>query len=242
MKFGDSAFIIRCAVVVGTLVLSAGCQLNGSNSSSKAGELGNGSFTFACDDSVACNRWSGDATRFPRAVALGSTFRVSFTPRASDGLNIHINEAAADRGITVGSVGDYVTRGPSGLAATKPGWATIAARDASGNLADYVVLRIAKPTKLAVFDGEAFGSTSPEIGSLQMKPDEQRSLRALPRTSGEDLAGEVKFDWTSIDEKVLQIVSTTTGKVNVVAKGAGTTKLVVEGASFRQELSVEVKP
>ena len=56
-----------------------------------------------------------------------------FQTKTNSGLDIHFNESAPDRGITVAPVGDFVSRGPKGLVAVKSGYATLASRDASGS-------------------------------------------------------------------------------------------------------------
>ena len=60
------------------LAVMAGCS---ANSGYKPGELGNGGFYFSCDNAVSCNRYSNDASKFPEAVSLGSTFQVRFEPK-----------------------------------------------------------------------------------------------------------------------------------------------------------------
>ena len=105
-------------LVAGALALTAGCSA--SDSGSKPGELGNGGFYFSCDDAVACSRYTNDASKFPEAVSVGSTFAVRFVPKTNSGLDIHFNESAVDRGITVNAIGDvYVSRGAKGLAAVQ---------------------------------------------------------------------------------------------------------------------------
>ena len=148
-------FFLRSAVVALALTLAAatsGCSSADGGSGYQAGELGNGGFYFSCDDAVSCNKYSDDASKFPKAVSLTSTFAVRFVPKQSTrGIDIRFNESEPDRGIVITPVSDFVTRGPKGLAAVKAGYATLAARDAGGQLVDYVVVRVQKPDALVVY-------------------------------------------------------------------------------------------
>ena len=117
-------FRCRLGLILGVGALAAACS--SSDSGYQPGNLGNGGFYFSCDDAVACSKYSNDASKFPKAVSLGSTFAVRFVPKPSSGLDIHFNEAAPDRGITVQPIADFVTIGPMGDALSetqmRPKW------------------------------------------------------------------------------------------------------------------------
>ena len=229
-------------LVAGALALTAGCSA--SDSGSKPGELGNGGFYFSCDDAVACSRYTNDASKFPEAVSVGSTFAVRFVPKTNSGLDIHFNESAVDRGITVNAIGDvYVSRGAKGLAAVKTGYASLAARDATGALVDYVVVRIAKPDALAVYSAdETTTSTPPHVASiaLSVSAHDRKTYRALAQQNSADLAGSLQIEWTSSNPSVAAVESTTDGKATVVAKSAGTASLVAVGGTFTQNIPITV--
>src|SRR5688500_8216467 len=134
-------------LTVAAVAFAAGCtggERNPSPSSASVqkGQLGNGGFTFRCDDSVACDRWNNAGT-FPEAVALGSTFDLQFY--LLDGTRGFSYLKEAEAGTTTEAVGKYINRGASGFAAVEPGIATLAARDSKGWLVDYITVRIRKP-------------------------------------------------------------------------------------------------
>jgi len=224
----------------GAVAFTAGCSL--SDSGSKPGELGNGGFYFSCDDAVACSRYSNDASKFPEAVAVGSTFAVRFVPKSNSGLDIHFNESATDRGLTVAPISEvYVSRGAKGLAAVKTGYATLASRDAAGVFVDYVVLRVAKPDALVVYSADATSTSTPaHVDSIELSAGDRRTYRALAQQNKADLAGSLQIEWTSSNPSVAAVESTTDGKATVVAKSAGSAALVAVGGTFTQSIPITV--
>lgn len=240
---------------VGATLASTACTDTGPRpppSAIKAGELGNGGFTFTCDDSVVCAKYTNTAQNFPKAVALGSTFRAQFVPNPGTDVDVSVSRTQVDVGVdgkqsafSIDGVGrTWLSRGPEGLAALKPGYATITAKNSLGQLVDYAVIRIAEADAIVVYDG-AFkaGSSAPaRITAINLKVGERRTFRALARAKNEDLAGAVRFDWKSLDESVLQIESLTEGTVTVLAKAAGKTALSTEGASLVSKTDAEVTP
>jgi hypothetical protein len=225
------------------VLFTAGCSL--SDAGSKPGELGNGGFYFSCDDAVACSRYTNDATKFPEAVSVGSTFAVRFVPKTNSGLDIHFNESAVDRGITVNPISEvYVSRGAKGLAAVKSGYATLASRDASGALIDYVVVRVAKPDALVVYSADDATDSPAHVDSISLSvgAGDQRSYRAFAQQKSATLAGSLQIEWTSSNPSVASVATTTDGKATLIAKSAGSAMLVATGAAFTQQIPVTVSP
>ncbi|MEA2750995.1 MAG: hypothetical protein QOI41_5138 [Myxococcales bacterium] len=223
--------------------LAAGCSL--SDPGLKPGELGNGGFHFSCDDAVACSKYTGSATQFPDAVALGSTFAVTFTPKSASGLDIHFNEAAPDRGITVSPVSDvFVTRGANGLVALKTGYATINSRDAAGHLVDYIVLRVAKPDALVVYSADQ-PTTDPvavDAVQLSLSQGDRKTFRAFAQQNKAGLAGSLQLEWTSTNPLVAEVTSTTGGVATLVPRSTGSAMLVATGGTFTQQVPITVVP
>ena len=225
-------------------VIAAGCS--SVDPGTKAGELGNGGFHFSCDDAVACGKYTDTAQKFPDAVALGSTFAVTFTPKAgSSGLDIHFNDSVADRGITVSPISDvFVTRGVKGLVALKSGYATLASRDASGQLVDYVVLRVARPDALVIYSADQ-PTTNPVAVSaveLSVSAADQKMFRAFAQQNKADLAGSLQVEWTSTNTLVAEVVNATDAVATVVPRSAGSAMLVATGGTFTQQIPITVKP
>lgn len=240
---------IRKAVfVVGlagsAMAFAAGCtggEFNPppSSPSVKKGELGNGGFTFRCDDSVACDRWN-NADDFPKAVALGSTFDLQFL--LLDGTRGISYLKDAERGTTVESVGKYINRGASGFAAVEPGISTISARDQKGWLVDYITVQIRKPDSLIIYDSEYKGDNPTRLQRVSIGKGERKSFRVVAQAGLEALAGSVTVEWASEDDSVVAVEGYSRGKVTIVATGANgaATTLKAKGASLEQTLSVTV--
>ena len=220
----------------------AGCS---STDGYKAGELGNGGFYFACTDAVSCARYSDDASKFPKAVSVGSSFQVRFTPKASAS-DSHIQFGSGEnRGITIDPVGEYISRGPNGLVALKLGYGTVTARDAAGQLVDFVNIRVAKPDALVVYDAAVeHGDTPSRIDALTMTlgQRESRQLRAFAQEKNSVLAGSLAVQWSVEPKTGVVDLNDIEGEVTVTPKGAGTAKLTASGGTFSQEISVEVTP
>ena len=237
---------MRCRPFVTALLaaaLAAGCSL--SDPGVKQGELGNGGFHFSCDDAVACGQYTGSATKFPDAVALGSTFAVTFTPKSASGLDIHFNEAAPDRGITVSPVSEvFVGRGVNGLVGLKTGYATIASRDAAGQLVDYVVIRVAKPDALIVYSADQPTSDPLPVDTveLSLSQGDRKTFRAFAQQNKASLAGSLQVEWKSTNALVAEVQSTTGGVATVVPRSAGSAMLVATGGTFTQQVPITVKP
>lgn len=219
---------------------TAGCSLN-DTSGQKPGQLGNGGFYFSCDDAVACSPYSDDAKKFPSSVSLGSSFAVRFVPTPGAGLDIHFNEAAPNRGITVQPIAGFVSTGPKGLVAVKSGYATLASRDASGQLVDYVIIRVAKPDALVIYKDDDMTKTPVAVDSVALPLGESHSFKAFAQQKKENLAGNLQLEWASSDRSVVEIQSTTDGKVTVVGRASGSATLSATGGTFTQQVPVTVK-
>lgn len=248
---GSVAF---AALAFGCVGLAAGCSSTGPRppeSAIRKGELGNGGFTFTCDDSVVCARYANTAQDFPKAVALGSTFRLGFVPNPGTQIDVSLTRNSVDfsaedrqRGYAIDAVGrQWISRGPEGLAAVKPGYGTVVAKNGLGQLIDYAVVRIAAPDTIVVYDGTFTGSGSPQrLTDVKLKVGEQRKLRALGRAKGEDLAGAIRFEWYVVDENVIQIDRSTEGTVTLTGRAAGKTSMSTQGGAMSTNTTLEVTP
>lgn len=236
---------MRGKLVLGIVVVALAAACNPSPQDSpqyQPGALGNGGFLFQCDDSVSCNPYNGDAAKFPHTVALGSTFTVKFVPKGDT-----FKTTDPSQGQTLGVVSEtFMSITPTGsVSALKPGFGTILARDTGGRLVDFTSMEIRKPDSVAVFDAakiESSGEVAAKLDSVSVKVGDQISLRAVARSHNQDLAGSLRYDWTTNDASIADIGGATDTKVTVVAKKAGTTTLTVEGGTFKQDISVEVTP
>lgn len=225
----------------------AGCSENPVPGSEayKEGELGNGDFLFACDDGVACLPYSGDAKKFPKAIATGATFDVRFVANDEQGTDITSN-GSKYQGLKTTGLAPFVSDAPGGgFAAVKPGFGTVIVRDSGGSIVDYVTLNIVQPDTLVVYDANyevSRGKDPPQIQSATVKVEGRASYRVVAGYSRESVAGSIPVDWTSDDTSVVAIETYTKGVVNVVAKKAGKTTLTAKGANVEKKIEVEVTP
>lgn len=232
---GVVAALAACAMALGCSGIT---HPSASSPSVKKGELGNGGFTFKCDDSVACDRWN-NADEFPSDVALGSTFELDFLLRQDSRGFVWLKDA--ERGTTIEPVGKYINRGSSGFAAVEPGIATISARDQKGWLVDYITVRVARPTGLVVYDADYRGDDPERLATISLQNGDRRSFRTVAQQAGRTLAGLITVEWTSDDKNVVAIEGYSRGQVTIIAKGKGTAVLTAKGGGgLVQNIDVEV--
>ena len=227
--------------ILGALTLSA-CTNNPDlgSSSYKEGKLGNGSFLFKCDDSVACDRWStNDAKDFPSQIALGSRFSLRFVADGEEGMSISIDGRRYD-GITLEAIAPYVGSGPEGFTPLKAGYGTVVAREANGRIIDFVHLKLVQPDGLVVYKAEYKGTNPERLQALNMTIGQTQSFRTVAEYKQEAIAGAIPTSWESADPSIVQVASYTSGVVTIIGKSAGKTKLKVVGAALSKELDVEV--
>jgi hypothetical protein len=211
----------------------------------KEGELGNGSFLFACDDGLACLPYSGDAQKFPKAIATGATFDVRFVAKNQQGSIIIINDHTYE-GVRTSGLGPYVSDGATGgFVAEQPGFGTIFARDSHNTIIDYVTINIVKPDSLVVYDantGVSFAKDPPRIQSVSMAVEDRKSFRVVAARTNEPVAGSIPVEWSSDHPEYVEIESYTSHVATVHAKQAGTATLTAKGGgTLEKTINVEVK-
>jgi hypothetical protein len=226
------------ALALGLAALASGCSA--ADTGSKPGELGNGGFFFSCEDAVSCTPYSDDASKFPKAVSLESTFQVRFEPKKGDTL-ITFNEQAPQRGLTINPVGEYIARGPAGLVAKKSGYATITSRDAAGRLVDFINIRVAKPDALVVYPADDASAKPKPVVAVSIGTGDSRTYRAFAQEKNDVLGGTLPVVWKAETPGTIDVQSTSDGKVTVTALKAGPATLVATGGTFEQRIPVEVK-
>lgn len=230
------------ALAIGAL---AGCNDNPAPGSAayKEGELGNGAFTFACDDGAACLPYSGDAEKFPQQIATGSSFDVRFVPNDQQGTDILIDNKRYD-GVVAQPVAPYVGKGGTdGFTARQPGFGTIFVQDSKGTLIDYVTLKIVQPNDLIIYEANydvRRGKEPPRIQAMNLKVGDAQSYRVVAEYAAEPAAGSIPVKWTSDDDTVVQVESYSRGVVNLRAKKAGQTTVRASGAALEKQIAVEV--
>ena len=229
------------ALAIGAL---AGCNGNprAGSPAYKEGELGNGDFLFACDDGAACLPYSGAARNFPQQIATGAVFDVRFVAKNQQGNDIFINDQRYE-GIVAEPLGPYVSKGPDGFVAQKPGFGTIIVQDSKGTVIDYTALKIVQPNDLIVYDANydvSLGKDPPRIQAMNLKVDATQSYRVVAEYGAEPAAGSIPVKWESRNNDIVQVESYSRGVVNLRAKGVGKTEIVATGAALEKVISAEV--
>jgi len=174
-------------------------------------------------------------------VSLGSSFAVRFEPKKNSGLNITFNEVGARPAASRSRRSEISSRAAEG-----PRRAEERLRDARlarrvRDLVDYVVLRIAKPDTLVVYDAQNTSSPS-RIDTIKLAPN--AAAASAPSRRRRRRTSPAASRSNDLDEttNVIDVESATDGKRNVVARSSGTAKLVATGGTFVQEVAVEVSP
>ena len=230
------------ALAIGAL---AGCSGNpgAGNAAYKEGELGNGDFLFACDDGAACLPYSGDASKFPEQIATGSNFDVRFVAKEQQGSAIIIKEKRFE-GIVAQPVEPFVSKGPEGFTAKKPGFGTIIVRDSKGTVIDYVTIKIVQPNDLIVYEADydvGRGKEPPRIQTMTMKVGAAQSYRVVAEYGAEPAAGSIPVKWEFPESTDVAVVeSYTRGVVNLRAKTAGKATLKAVAGGLEKTIEVEV--
>lgn len=250
---------VGIAALVASLALAACTNKDPASGTTayKAGELGNGGFTFSCaDTNTACLQpASADARTFPSGVAKGTTFRVRYVP--NPGVKADINVELDDKsgsangsasGPTQGSltaVGNkFLDKGPDGFVAKASGAGSIVARDASGALIEFTTIAIKDAARLQIYEAQVgtATSTAPSVQTISIPVSQQASFRIVAQdASKQNLGGSFPADWKSGDDSIVTVDSQDHGVVNLVGRKAGTTTMTVSGLGLTMQIPVEVK-
>jgi len=231
------------ALGVACVALGAGACQSGlppvDSPARQEGTLGNGSFLFACDDSVSCNSFKAFATKFPDKVAQGASFHVQFYPTDN---SYQLTESVKESGASIGTVGSsFLSFGPSGITGLKAGVGTITVMNAQGALVDFISINIAKPDALVVYDATYSGTSPAPVTTLTLAPNDTKSFRTLARETGHDLAGAFESEWTPADPSVVSVTGYDGAQANLLAGKVGTTTIAVAGAGLTQTIQVTVQ-
>lgn len=232
----------RAASSLAFVILIAGCNGNPTEGSAnyRTGELGNGGFLFACDDSVTCDHYSNSATTFPHQIASGANFRLRFVPTNDQGGSVDL-DGPSYQGITIDPVGPFIGKGTMGFAALAPGIATFAAKNAKGSLIDYGTVRIVKPDAIAVVGATSVSeSESSRIPRFNLHVGEAVDIVAVAEYEDELVAGAFNVAWSSRDDDVAAVDRRSRGVVTLSAKAPGKTVLTIEGSALSRDVDVEV--
>lgn len=240
---------LGAGLVLAMVAAMAGCTPSGPNENSAAyvaGKLGNGGFTFKCDESVTCDGYN-DAKTFPTGVAAGSTFSMRYLAKNyvngnvnNDGVINVSGDSDPSVGVTLKSVGGFLApKGAGGqFSAEREGFATVVAMDGSGVVQDFVSVHVQKPDGIAVAE-----TSSPNINltTLTLKVGESKTVRAVGQKDHVNLAGALNYDWTADNNDIATVVQTTgRGEATVTGNKAGDVNYTLAGGGFSQTFKVTV--
>lgn len=210
----------------------AGCAA--SDSASRAGDLGRGTFRYACtstDDAVCASGTTDRNFDFPTAISVGGRFTLTFTP--TDGSGNYALKPASTEFLSDDSVALF--------RAKKAGRVAVVARStANGKAADLTYVRIAQPTKIRIL-GDKDVAVLPKV---TLKVGEELTLRGEAKGSlDETLGGSVDYDWAVSDASVLELrAASPVRRMTIRAAKAGASKLEVKIGETASSVDVEVTP
>jgi hypothetical protein len=227
MRFSNGAHPCAPAALAAILLTAlAGCT----SIDVQNGELGNGGFKYLCDSSTPKCQADGTAQVFPDAIASGARFNLRFERNGGKASVEALRPVAKD-------IINTIDTDPPSFVAIKPGWGGFVARNASGELVDFSMTRIVRAARIKLptsADTDTFKLSLPYSGA-------RATLRPVLVSSGDlQLAGDVAFEWTSVDPSIAALEEKDRGRWDVVARSRGTTRLKVEGAGLSREIDVEV--
>ena len=227
--------------------LIAGCSgLDDDESAFGTGNLGQSHFLYTCIDATdpACAGTTGgsgstDAPVYPLAIAVGSTFRLTYGGATS----------TADSNTNVGSAlfksvaPQYlqpIASGPSDFRAVAPGYAGVYIEStADSELVDYTLLHLVTVETLSIGDAEL----TPLTSSAFLASGTPAVFTVTPISGQTAVAGALDLEW-SLDDPTIATLTTPNpaARVTVTPRKAGTTSLHVTGAGTTASISLVVAP
>lgn len=228
------AVAVAAGVAASTL---AGCS---SNPLGKSGNLANGGFTYECvdvqDDHACAQLAINSMTTFPSDIAVGSQFRVSFTPKSDQQQNAgnpQLRPVAADY---------LVSTADGQFKALKAGYCAIVARSSKdGTVIDYTLVHM---TNIADIAMTADGSTVGNSGASPFSVGASVELKATPVDErGQPVDGTLDYVWTIDDTSVATFQSPINKSASASLQGvkAGTTTLHIQSGDAKRDVQITVR-
>jgi hypothetical protein len=214
--------VVAISVAIGPV---AGCLLGGSSRDTESGELGAGAFTYRCAGVSDPYCTDGEASEFPRALAVGAAFRLDY--ETSDGIPA-IVEGGSDALVTTD---DHFSLG-------RAGYVAVIARDGAQRVVDLMHLRgrDVASIELAVDEGG-------EDGDVRLAAGERTTIHATPTDADSAvLGGSLEYAWTVDDPTIAAWMATDRGNaIEVVAVAAGLTSVTVTAGERTEVVTIRVE-
>ncbi|MSP25972.1 MAG: hypothetical protein EXR75_12595 [Myxococcales bacterium] len=226
----------------------SGCYPKGkdeSKTASEGGELGNGTFTYACGplsdafcvvdaDKPAAS--ADQSVPFP-VVATGSRFTMTYKSDEPPASPFWVTVLAPEF-FTATEEGKY-------LIARLHGFAALGGPEGDGGLEDLTHLEIADPVALRFSQEDTSGNINGSFGGLDVAVSSAlHRFRVAPVDAADGLlAGALPCSWTTSDASVVAITTDVASNVIEVSFGkAGTATLGATLGDLSGEVQVTVKP
>jgi hypothetical protein len=208
------------------------------------GALGHGEFQWECvdDRDITCGTGA-----FPRAVALGSTFDLSFSVHDRVPNEVEVTRIESVSPHRLGDDGDFL--------ALLPGQAAVVALGPSYAI-DFFTLDLLPVTGLSlwmrpeeldcvVVDCSDPGPVEPTAGGpVELARGVSTDVVVVPDSAGIQLGGALNYTWTSATPERLAVTSSSGHGATLRGLAIGTAELVVQTGDHQQtfELTIGVGP
>lgn len=222
-----------------TVLITMSCD-GGTIGPTKIGDLSNGYFIYECStayDIVCWDHcpWFSDcddiiktSNGFPDKIAVGSRFEVRYKPQSS-------SDDIANVVVPVSST--WLSVEGDSFVANKTGTSSLIARAVQGGaVLDYTHVHVVEPTGIVVSttDGDAVPTT--------LTKGQQVDWIVYPvDVWGDPLAGSLTWTWTVENPTIVDYTGFSGSPERTIhALATGTTKIVVEVAGIKEELTITV--
>lgn len=233
------------------LALLCGCE-GGSGGGRGDGELGFATFRWECagPGDLACITERVES--FPRGVALGSTFELSYTLHGHVPVDAGwIEQVGSTHAQELSSSGNYEGDYDYGVEieprasylAQAAGDLTLLALAQDDTVADFITLSIEPVTSLALVrdcrsrscSGESDGDA---VGAVLM--GSTIDVRAEPFGGGTRLVGDIDYAWESLTPEIAALVQTDGNVATLELLAPGIAYLRVQGVDLEDTVAIEV--
>jgi hypothetical protein len=258
---GTRAALRRSLLLLFALPL--GCApLGDSDSAFGTGNLGQSTFYYTCIDAAdaACAGRTSDAATlggadagttsseigaagvdapvFPLAIAVGSTFRLTYAGATSTADPTDVGAALFKT--VANQYLQPIASGPSDFRVLAPGYGGVYIEStADSELVDYTLLHLVTVETLSIGDA----NLTPLTSSAFLAAGTPTVFTVTPIYQQTAVAGALDLEW-SLDDPTVATLTTPnpTARMTVKPLKAGTTSLHVTGAGLSASIAVEVSP
>ncbi|MEX1364021.1 MAG: hypothetical protein AB1Z98_12900 [Nannocystaceae bacterium] len=194
------------------------------------GQLGQGTFRWVCVDQSDSTCGTGV---FPYAVAVGSRFAMSFTPKPGlpPEVSSYVIEAVSPR---------IVGEGPGGFEASVEGQVSMLVTGGAYGV-DYVVLRTRPVARLELQLADPEGGASLDSPSMSLaQVGESNRIEAVPYYEGERLAGALTYRFENLSPQLISLSGASGNEISVFGVREGLARIAVTAGDYSEIVQVHV--